>query len=187
MIMTPTRGRAGSVLLGVPPALPPVNTARKRLVPMCLALALLSVARAADPPPLKEGLWEISGQSIEDPGGKRTDFKYQLCRNHAYDNAMDALVKNAKGCTTSFDDLGGGRFASSSSCNVDGTMIVSKGTYTHESDTATHSESSATYSPAYKGKTDEQVVQDQRYIGACPAGMKPGDRITGRAVLRYGG
>ena len=40
---------------------------------------------------------------------------YQICRNHAYDSAMDALVKNAKGCTTSFDDLGGGHFASSSS------------------------------------------------------------------------
>ena len=82
------------------------------LLPMSLALILLSVARAADPPPLKEGLWEISGQSIENPGNKRTEFKYQLCRNHAYDSAMDALVKNAQGCTTSFDDLVGGRFAS---------------------------------------------------------------------------
>ena len=159
---------------------------KKRLAPLSLALGLLSIARAADPPPLQEGLWEISGQSIENPGSKRIEFKYQLCRNHAYDNAMDALVKNVKGCTTSFDDLGGGHFASSSSCNVEGTLIVSKGTYTYQSMTSTHSESSATYSPAYKGKTDEQVVQDQHYVGACPAGMKPGDRITNGAVQRYG-
>jgi hypothetical protein len=162
-----------------------MNMAKKTLLlPMGLAIVLLSIARAAGPPPLKEGLWEISGQSIQNPGNKSTEFKYQICRNHAFDSAMDAVVKNAKGCTTSFDDQGGGHFASSSSCNVEGTTIVSKGTYTYESMISTRSESYATYSPAYKGKTDEHVVQEQHYLGACPAGMKPGDRITGRAVIR---
>lgn len=153
---------------------------------MSLALILLSVAGAADSPPLQEGLWAISGQSIENPGNRRIEFKYQLCRNHAYDNAMDALVRNAQGCTTSFEDLGGGRFASASSCTVDGTSIVSKGTFTYESVTSTRSESSATYSPAYKGRTDEHVIQEQHYVGPCPAGMQPGDRITGGNVQRYG-
>jgi hypothetical protein len=153
---------------------------------MLLTVVLLSAAAAADSPPLQEGLWEISGQTIQNPGNKRTEFKYQLCRNHAYDNAMDALVRNAQGCTTSFDDLGGGRFASASSCNVDGTAIVSKGTFTYESMTSTHSESFATYSPPYKGRTDEHVVQDQHFVGPCPAGMKPGDRITGGTLRRYG-
>jgi hypothetical protein len=163
-----------------------MNMAKRTVLPTALAVILLSIARAADPPPLQEGLWEISGLSIQNPGGKRTDFKYQLCRNHAYDAAMDAIVKNAKGCTTSFDDLGGGQFSSSSSCNVDGTMIVSKGTYSYQSKTATRSDSYATYSPPYKGKTDEHVVQEQHYVGACLTGMKPGDRVTGRAVLPQG-
>ena len=69
--------------------------------------------------------------------------------------------------------------------DVEGTLIESKGTYTYENMTSTHSESNATYSPPYKGKTDEHVVQDQHYLGGCPAGMKPGDRITGGAVLKY--
>jgi hypothetical protein len=156
-----------------------------KLMTISAAAFLLSIARAADPPPLKEGLWDVSGESIVNPGGKKTEFNYQLCRNHAYDKAMDALVKNAPGCTTSFDDLGGGRFASASSCSAEGTLIVSKGTYTHESATATHSDSYATYTPAYRGKTDERVLQDQRYVGDCPAGMKPGDRIAGGALQRY--
>src|ERR1700689_3941219 len=156
-----------------------------KTLPIAAAALLLSVARAADPPPLKEGLWQIHGQSIENPGAKRTEFSYQICRNHAYDNAMDALVKNAKGCTTSFDDLGGGRYSSSSSCNVDGTLIDSKGTYTYERTTSARSESYATYTPAYKGKTDEHVVQDQKYVGNCPDGMKPGDRITNGTLQRY--
>ena len=148
---------------------------------------LLAIASAADPPPLKEGLWEIRGQSIDNPGSKRTECTYRLCRNHAYDKAMDALVKNVKDCATSFDSLGDGRFTSESRCTLDGTVIVSKGTYTYLSSASTRSESYATYTPAYRGKTDETVIQDQSYVGACPAGMQPGDRITVDGTLqRYG-
>lgn len=157
---------------------------RRRLLLIPTAAALLTVARAADPPPLQEGLWEIRGQSIANPGSKRTEFTYRLCRNHAYDQAMDALVKNQKDCTTSFDSLGGGRYTSSSRCTVSGTVIESKGTYTYQSPTATRSESSATYTPAFRGKTDETVIQDQTYVGSCPAGMKPGDRISTEGTLQ---
>jgi hypothetical protein len=153
------------------------------------AVLLLDIlmAHAADLPRLREGLWEIRGESIENPGNKKTVFTYRLCRNHAYDKAMDALVKNMKGCTTRFDDLGSGRYASASQCTVDGIVIVSKGTYSYQSETSTRTESSATYTPPLRGKTDESVIQDQSYVGDCPAGMKPGDRIMVDGTLRpYG-
>ena len=70
---------------------------------------LLSVARAADPPPLQEGLWEVRGRSVENPGAKVTNFIYRLCRNHAFDTAMDAQVKNAKECSTSLRKFPPGR------------------------------------------------------------------------------
>jgi hypothetical protein len=152
-----------------------------------VALALgLATARAADPPELREGLWEIKGQSVENPGNNQIQFTYRLCRNHAFDKAMNKMVKDVKGCTTEFKSLGGGRFASASRCSMQGTVIVSKGTYTYESATATRSESSATYDPPLRGKTDESVVEDQSYVGECPAGVNPGDRIMadGR-VQRY--
>jgi hypothetical protein len=64
---------------------------------------------------------------------------------------------------------------------------VSNGTYTYISSTSTHSESHAAYTPAYDGKTDETVIQDQTYVGSCPAGMQPGDRIKVDGTLqRYG-
>ena len=160
---------------------------RRAAFTVSAATLLLAIASAADPPPLQEGLWEIRGQSIDNPGGKKTAFTYRLCRNHAYDKAMDALVKNVKDCTTSFDSLGDGRYSSSSRCTLDGTVIVSNGTYTYLRSTSTRSESHATYTPAYHGKTDETVIQDQSYVGACPAGMQPGDRITvDGTVQRYG-
>ncbi len=151
------------------------------------AMLLLPIARAADPPQLKEGLWEIRGQRIVNPGSRRTEFTYRLCRSHAYDKAMDDLVKNQKDCTTSFESLGGGRYASASRCTAAGVVIVSRGTYTYESSTSTRSESTATYVPALHGKTDETLIQDQNYIGSCPAGMNPGDRIDAESkIQRYG-
>ncbi len=151
------------------------------------SVLLLAVAHAADPPPLQEGLWEVRGRSVENPGAKVTNFSYRLCRNHAFDTAMDAQVKNARECSTSFDDLGAGRFAAASSCNLGGRVIVSKGTYTYDSATLTHAESHATYTPAFNGKTEETLLQEQRYVGDCPAGVNPGDRIMGDgSVQRYG-
>ena len=90
-----------------------------------------------------------------------TNFSYRLCRNHAFDKAMDAQVKNAKDCTTSFDDLGGGKFSSRRAARSGTAVIVSKGTYTYESATSTRSESHATYTPAFNGKTEETLLQDQ--------------------------
>jgi len=116
-----------------------------------------------------------------------SNFTYRLCRNHAFDTAMDSQVKNAKECSTSFDDLGGGRFAAASSCNLGSRVIVSKGTYTYDSATLTHAESHATYTPAFNGKTEETLLQEQRYLGECPAGINPGDRImSDGSVQRYG-
>lgn len=160
-----------------------------RKTPAFSAAALLLqmvIARAADPPELREGLWEIRGESVENPGNKKTVFTYRLCRSHAYDKAMDALVKNVKGCSTEFNDLGGGRYSSASRCTVAGTLIVSKGTYNYQSNTSTRSESSATYTPPLHGKSDEMVIQDQSYVGDCPTGMKPGARIlVDGTVQRY--
>jgi hypothetical protein len=144
-----------------------------------------AAAQAADPPPLKEGLWEIHGHSIENPGGKEADFTYRLCRDHKFDEAMNAQAKNAKECNTSFDDLGGGKYASSSTCLVPGTAIVSKGTYTYESASAARSESHATYTPAFHGKSEETITEDQKYLGRCPSNMKPGDRLLSDGTLQH--
>ena len=68
-----------------------------------------------------------------------------------------------------------------------GRVIVSKGTYTYDSAILTHAESHATYTPAFNGKTEETLLQEQRFLGECPAGINPGDRImSDGTVQRYG-
>ena len=150
-----------------------------------LALAAWE-ARAASPPKLLEGLWEVRVQSTENPGSKKTEYSFKLCRDHAYDKYTDNLVKNNKNCTTKLEKVAGDRFSAASRCTVLGIVIDSKGLSTYQNNTAIHSESAATYTPPLYGKTDETMIQDQQYVGACPAGMKPGDRILadGRLVHR---
>jgi hypothetical protein len=147
---------------------------------ICTALALLlpaSIAVAADPPPLREGLWEIRTQTIANPGNMKDEGTYQLCRDHAFDKAADTLAKNTKGFTVSFQSEGNGKFSIAAHGTSGGTVVTTKGTAVYQGDTSVHSESHTTYSPALDGRTDETTIQDQKYVDPCPDGMKPGDRL----------
>jgi hypothetical protein len=142
-----------------------------------LCALAIAVARAASPPQLQQGLWEIRVQSTENPGAKKTEYAFKLCRDHAYDKETDDLVKNNKNCSTKLQSLGGDRFTAASRCTLSGIVIVSQGLSVYQNGGSVHSESAATYTPPLYGKTDETMVEDQRYLGSCPAGMKPGDRM----------
>jgi hypothetical protein len=168
------------------------STARKekemtngRVFSAAALLLPILIARAADPPEVQEGLWEIHSQSIENPGNKKTEFTHKLCRDHAYDKAAIDLVKNMKDCTTNITNDGANKFTADSRCTVAGTAIVSKGIATYQGTTSAHSETRTTYTPALYGKTDEVMIQDQKYVGSCPAGMKPGDQMGADGTVQH--
>ena len=142
-------------------------------------------AHAGDPPKIKEGLWEVRGESVVKPGDAKTEIHYRLCRDHAYDKAANALLRNVKGCNTQVKDLGDGKFSSASRCNVDGTTIASAGLTTYKGKVSLHSDTQSTFMPAYAGKTAETLTQDQRYVGPCPRGMKVGDTLGVDGLLRH--
>jgi hypothetical protein len=150
-----------------------------------VVLLPLAAARAGDPPKLKEGLWEVYVHSEEQPAGKQANITYQVCRDHAYDKKADEILKKLPGCTTIVKDEGKGKFSSASNCVVNGTTVISTGVTLFTSKTATHSETDAKYLPPFNGKTEETMVQDQRYIGNCPAGVKPGDTISPDGFIRH--
>jgi len=157
----------------------------RRICAVAAVLLPILAARAANLPEVQEGLWEIHSQGIENPGNKKTDFTHKLCRDHAYDRAALSMVKNMKGCTSTIEILGGGKFSADSHCTIAGTAVVSKGIATYQSATSTHSETHTTYAPAFAGKTDEVLIQDQKYVGSCPAGMKPGDQMGADGTVQH--
>ena len=145
---------------------------------------LIGIANASDPPELKEGLWSVHTQSIDNPGNQKSDGTYTLCRDHAYDQSVQARAKKMKGCTTVSETFQGGKLSTEMRCVVAGTVIETKGTTTSQGDTSVHSESHTTYTPAFAGKTESTMIMDQKYAGSCPAGAQPGDRIdpNGRVI-----
>jgi hypothetical protein len=156
----------------------------KKMLASAAAALVLPIANAADAPDVKEGLWSIHTQSIDNPGNKKTEGTITLCRNHAYDLSVRAKAKNVKGCTVS-ESSQGGKYSSATHCVVGTTVIDSKGTTTFVGDTATHTESHSTYTPAMYGVAETTMIQDQKYVGSCPAGALPGDRTDANGKVTH--
>lgn len=150
----------------------------KTIVYVGAVLLPIGIAIAANHPDLKEGLWSVHTQSIDNPGNKKTEGSYALCRNHAFDQASDAIAKTMKGCTVASESFEGNKFSIEIHCTVGATVIDSKGATTFDGDVSTHSETHATYTPAMGGISETTMIQDQKYAGSCPAGVQPGDRIN---------
>lgn len=146
-----------------------------------LASLLLSTGliRAADEPLFKEGLWSIHTETTSQPGGKKTVGNRSLCRSHAYDLEVRARAKAmAPNCKTIVDKFDGAKSENETECVIAGTTTHSKTTVTRTGDNAAHSETHATYNPALGGMTEMTMVMDQKYVGACPDGVDPGDSIA---------
>lgn len=136
----------------------------------------VGAAYAIDHPQMKEGLWQIRTQTIDNPGGKKSEGTVTVCRDHAFDKSAEALAKTIKGCGPMNESFSGGKYSAQLRCEIAGSVMISKGDAVYQGDTSAHSETHVTYTPAMYGMADETMIQDQKYLGSCPAGMKPGDR-----------
>jgi hypothetical protein len=149
---------------------------------------VLPIAHAAEPPELKEGLWSIRIQMTNNPGGKKEDSTSRLCRNHAYDKSAINLAKDVKkNCSKYDENFQGGKYTTDMHCTVAGSAIDTKGTATYSGDTSAHAENHTTYSPAFGGVTESTMIMDQKYVGSCPAGAQPGDRINADGSILHTG
>ena len=151
---------------------------RRKLILAAAMLLPIWIVMAVDVPDVKEGLWSIKRHTIDNPGNKTSDSSSTLCRNHAYDQHVIAESKKVKGCTTLSESFQGNKYSLEMSCVAAGTTILSKGVTTFDGDTAAHSESHASYTPAMAGISETTMIIDQKYLGACPAGIQPGDMTT---------
>jgi hypothetical protein len=150
-------------------------------------LLLAGVGFAADPPSMKEGLWSIHMVSVDQPGNTKTDTTDKLCRSHAYDERVRAIAaqQSAKSsCKTISETTVGGTTTTENQCTVGKSVLKTKGVANINGDSA-HSETHTTYTPPMYGATETTMVIDQKYLGACPAGVEPGDRIGADGQVRH--
>jgi hypothetical protein len=135
------------------------------------------IAYADEPqlPPLKEGLWESRTQQVSQNNKFQTVMK--LCRSHDFDKSMKASAKSTgenlrklNQCTDVTSKISANSYLSELHCAKDGS--VSKTTVTYQGDTSYHMELHRKDS-----KSESVTTIDDRYVGSCPADMKPGDAV----------
>lgn len=137
-------------------------------------LSLPASAQLPNMPPVKEGLWRIHNvDSYSDAPAQ--DTTYSLCRNHAYDDSVRDQMKMLQSkCPTSSDTTVGNKRSISMTCDVSGYRTATRSVITMNNNFF-HTETQSTMtSPSHTSNI--KTVQDQTYMGACPAGMSPGDR-----------
>lgn len=139
--------------------------------------SVIAVARAEDVPQVKEGLWSIHIQSVDNPGNKKTEGTRSICRNHEYDKQAQARAKSRKGCTVTSETVRGNQYSVSMRCTIAGSTGENTNFTTFQGDSAIHSENHITYNPALYGISEMTMIMDQKYVGSCPAGMQPGDTM----------
>ncbi|MDP1736907.1 MAG: DUF3617 family protein [Caulobacter sp.] len=143
-------------------------------------------AKAASPippgidaaPHLRAGLWEVTVQGM--PAAARTciDDKTQS------DNAVLGQGADTRNCSRNTWRRIPGGIAFEFACDNDGMKMASKGTVTGDFNSAYRVEADLSGSRDGQAFSQKQVI-DARYVGACPAGMKPGDSqvtINGRTI-----
>jgi uncharacterized membrane protein YhiD involved in acid resistance len=144
---------------------------------MVLVSAGIAVADQPELPPLKEGLWESHTTMVIQSAKHESVLK--VCRTHQTDKAVKdqskAIGENlrkVRQCTDTTTQQSAGSYSSEAHCLKDGS--VTKTTVTFQGDTSYHMEMHR------KDNQSESVTTiDDKYVGSCPADMKPGDAIMG--------
>jgi Protein of unknown function (DUF3617) len=146
-----------------------------------------AIALASGPPAQKEGLWLLNRQTIDNPGNKKEVWPpIKVCRDHAYDQHVLELAKKIPGCTAVSESTHGNTYLTDLKCVIGNTTLDTKSTTTVQGDTASHGESHTLYTPAMDGKTETIMISDAKYLGSCPPGMQPGDRMNADGTIVHG-
>ena len=139
------------------------------------ATVLVTSARAAEPPVLKSGLWEVARPNPQQPGSKGVTT---MC----LDESVQALMREfgmgaAKNmCSQNERKVEGNRMIMSATCNLGQTTMKTQSVMTFDGNTAYHMEGSAIYDPPLPNMPKESRTSvDGKWVGPCKAGQQPGD------------
>jgi len=139
-------------------------------------LALLSFGALADEMPArKPGLWEItSTQSGSPPDVSR------LCIDEPTEAELiakaNATMKEI--CSRHDTQRNGDVITEDSVCKPMKSQTTTHAVTTFHGDSAYTRTSTSNYNPPFLGKTETNLTQEGKWLGACGPDMKPGDFLT---------
>jgi hypothetical protein len=159
------------------------------LRPICLVAVLsgwIGVAGADGfkPPPTKEGLWET--HSIQTQQGKTvSDRVVKMCQSTETTKSMQATgeeMRKKNECTANVTQPSANTYVEESRCSKGPNAgSVTKVVYTYQGDTASHTEMHIN-----AGQSETTMIIDAKYLGSCPATMKPGDLMMDGKIIPGG-
>lgn len=153
----------------VPPAR--VGTVAAAAAAASVLLALGS-AHAQEMPTRKPGLWEMSMQTTNAPSQT-----VRQCIDAKTDQQMMRAGQglSAQQCTRNVFRRDGERYVGESECRVGRSVATTRAVFAGDFDRSYRGEIDARYAPPLGGVSQSKVTIVARWIGACPAGWKPGD------------
>jgi hypothetical protein len=154
---------------------------------LLLAMPLLitnSVAYADEMPARKPGLWEINTTQ----SGSPTDVSRLRIDAPTKANLMaKANAATKEICSRHDTHREGDAITEDSVCNPMSSRMTTHAVTTFHGDSAYTRIYTSHYDPPFTGKTETNMTQEGKWLGACEPGMKPGDFFTHGKKLNVGG
>ena len=153
-----------------------------RLAPLLFLLAA-ATAGAQDYssiPKLKPGLWEMATTSDRAATKDKGPQQSSLCLDESVQKQMVELSQGMmRGmCSKHELKMSGSTVTGDSICKFGDSTMTSKSVMKFNGDTSYRTEAKSTYDPPLMGMTQSNTIIEAKHVGACPAGMQPGDLKT---------
>ena len=134
-------------------------------------------------PKRRAGLWRMS---MSHTGGPGVSMTAEMCVDEA--SAGDFNFdpgKGSKDCASSKITPTGNGWAFESICNVEGRTVTTEGVITGDMSANYAMDLSTRMDPAPEGMGQSNTKMQAKWLGPCPAGMKPGQvKVAG---MNFGG
>ncbi|MGA2187195.1 MAG: DUF3617 family protein [Steroidobacteraceae bacterium] len=136
------------------------------------------------PPPTKEGLWETHTTQVQQ-GKTVSDRSVKMCQSKELTKSSQSdgeQLRKKNECTSNVTQPSSNMYVEESRCaKGPNAGSVTKVVYTFQGDTSSHTEMHMNV-----GKSETVMIMDSKYVGSCPAGMKPGDLIMDGKLISGG-
>lgn len=152
----------------------------KKVIQGALALVVISsLARGDEVPQRKPGLWEIVST---DKNAQTPPMKQRVCLDRETDALLNkvGLATSQQACAKNEMHVSGNRVTMHVVCDFGHSQLTADGVITYIGDSSYRNEMHGHFQPPMAGVGDTHNVQDGKWVGACPADMKPGDLVTNR-------
>ena len=148
-------------------------------VATALAASFVTAAAADDYPSRKPGLWEVVVHNAAMP-----EATMKMCIDAETDQVFHKFSSTirSKHCDKNDVTVSGDTVQTQTNCVLGGTTVTTSSVTKFTGNAAYHVDIKTHFDPPKLGQSDVTATQDAKWVGDCPADMKPGDFDMGHGI-----